>query len=122
MRSVYAHFPINVAVSENGGSVSIRNFLGEKYTRHVDMLPGVKIAAAQGLKDEFHLIGNDIELVSKSGTYILSYLSLKLNNKTFPYKVSFAQWSRALSVSQVNNIELSTAEVLFAKASLLGDG
>ena len=73
MRSVYAHFPINVAVGDGGSSVAIRNFLGEKFTRHVKMLKGVKIAAAQGQKDEFHLSGNDIELVSRSGTVYIDF-------------------------------------------------
>lgn len=35
MRSVYAHFPINIAITENDTMVDIRNFLGEKYTRRV---------------------------------------------------------------------------------------
>lgn len=67
MRSVYAHFPINVTVGDDNSSVAIRNFLGEKYTRHVNMLPGVAVTVAPGQKDEFHLTGNDIELVSRSG-------------------------------------------------------
>jgi len=67
MRSVYAHFPINVAISENNTVVDIRNFLGEKFTRQVRMLPGVTFVASKDVKDEFVLEGNDIELVSRSG-------------------------------------------------------
>ena len=69
MRSVYAHFPINVAIGGDKKTMAIRNFLGEKYTRHVSMLSGVTVDVAPGMKDEFHLVGNDIELVSRSGKH-----------------------------------------------------
>merc|ERR1739848_645205 len=53
MRTVYAHFPINCIVKENGARVEIRNFLGEKINREVQMLPGVTISSSPKQKDEF---------------------------------------------------------------------
>ncbi|XP_041358989.1 60S ribosomal protein L9-like [Gigantopelta aegis] len=70
MRAVYAHFPINIAISDDSKQVEIRNFLGEKFTRHVNMLPGVTFTTSKNLKDEFLLQGNDIELVSRSAALI----------------------------------------------------
>ena len=68
MRSVYAHFPINCAITQGGTIIDIRNFLGEKFVRQVKMLSGVTVAASQKQKDELILEGNDLELVSRSGT------------------------------------------------------
>ena len=76
MRSVYAHFPINVVILDGGTAVEIRNFLGEKFNRKVNMLKGVTIKAS-GQKDEFCLEGNDIELVSRSGKKFTSYVWTK---------------------------------------------
>merc|ERR1712175_50482 len=42
MKSVYAHFPINIAIQDEGKTVEVRNFLGEKYVRRVSMFDGVK--------------------------------------------------------------------------------
>lgn len=95
MRAVYAHFPINTIIQDNGEAVEIRNFLGEKVSsrippvealglayltrvvillnqiaRHVKMLEGVTIAESKAQKDELVLEGNDIEKVSQSAASI----------------------------------------------------
>jgi len=77
MRSVYAHFRINVAISEANTVVDIRNFLGEKFNRQVRMLPGVSCVASKDVKDEFVLEGNDIELVSRSAALIQQSTKVK---------------------------------------------
>ena len=68
MRAVYAHFPINITTSVEDTIVDIRNFLGEKFTRQVKMLPGVQCKHT-GTKDEIMVWGNDLEKVSLSGAY-----------------------------------------------------
>ncbi|CAH3039096.1 unnamed protein product [Porites lobata] len=76
MKAVYAHFPINIAVSESGTLVEVRNFLGEKYVRRVRMRPGVTCANST-VKDEIVLEGNDIELVSNSAALIKQSTTVK---------------------------------------------
>ncbi|KAK1266269.1 60S ribosomal protein L9 [Acorus gramineus] len=66
MRFVYAHFPINASITNSNRSIEIRNFLGEKKVRKVDMLEGVSVVRSEKVKDELILDGNDIELVSRS--------------------------------------------------------
>ncbi|KAL2542388.1 60S ribosomal protein L9-1 [Abeliophyllum distichum] len=70
MRFVYAHFPINASITNGNKSIEIRNFLGEKKVRKVDMLDGVTILRSEKVKDELVLDGNDIELVSRSTALI----------------------------------------------------
>ena len=70
MRFVYAHFPINTAISEKGALVEIRNFLGERLIRRVNMYPGVSCSMSK-VKDEIIVEGNDVELVSRSGLFHL---------------------------------------------------
>eukprot|EP01133_Synstelium_polycarpum_P013879 gene13879-16370_t len=66
MRFVYAHFPINVAVVDNGKIVEIRNFFGEKIVRRIPLLDGITCTRNEKVKDEIVLIGNDLELLSQS--------------------------------------------------------
>ena len=77
MRSVYAHFPININVSEANTVVEIRNFLGKKIIRNVKMQPGVTFFVSKEMKDKFILEGNDIELVSRSAALIQQSTTVK---------------------------------------------
>lgn len=70
MRFAYAHFPINVQVLGAAGGeqfVEIRNFLGQRRVRKIQVLPGVTVVKSADVKDQLELTGNDIELVSRSG-------------------------------------------------------
>jgi large subunit ribosomal protein L9e len=70
MRLVYAHFPINASVVDDGKMLEIRNFLGEKIVRRIPMLDGVTITRSTDVKDELVLTGNDIEMVSQSAAQV----------------------------------------------------
>lgn len=77
MRLVYAHFPINVNIDSDGSAIEIRNFLGERVLRRVEMLGNVKIALSSDQKDEVVLTGNDIENVSQSAANIQQSVLVK---------------------------------------------
>jgi len=68
MRFVYSHFPINVNLS--GRTVEIRNFLGEKRVRKVELLEGVEYVRTADVKDQIELSGNDIAAVSLTAAKI----------------------------------------------------
>ena len=70
MRYVYAHFPINVNVVDDGKVVEIRNFLGEKYVRRVALHEGVKVTISTNVKDELVLEGESLDNVSQSAASI----------------------------------------------------
>jgi len=70
MRSVYAHFPINILTMEDGEGLEIRNFLGEKQVRIVYMANNVLCKKNDKTKDEIFVYGNDLNLVSNSAAKI----------------------------------------------------
>merc|ERR1712045_1050257 len=70
MRLVYAHFPINATITNGGSTIELRNFLGEKRVRTVNMLLGVKVDKSTATKDELVVTGTDIDLTSRSAALI----------------------------------------------------
>jgi large subunit ribosomal protein L9e len=66
MRFAYAHFPVNVTITDDK-VVEVRNFLGEKRVRRVQVVEGVTATRTDPskVKDEIILEGNDIDVVSK---------------------------------------------------------
>ncbi|CAH9116395.1 unnamed protein product [Cuscuta europaea] len=62
MRFVYAHFPINASITNANKAIEIRNFLGEKKVRKVDMLDGITVLPCEKVKDELVLDGNALSL------------------------------------------------------------
>ena len=70
LRFAYAHFPINSNITNEGKTIEIRNFLGEKVVRTLDMLDGCSIRKSEDQKDEIIIEGTDLELVSRSAALI----------------------------------------------------
>ncbi|CAM9309889.1 unnamed protein product [Ascophyllum nodosum] len=75
MRFCYAHFPINVSIT--GRTVEIRNFLGEKRVRRVQLAEGVDYLRTADVKDQIELSGNDIKAVSMTAARIQQSTSVK---------------------------------------------
>lgn len=78
MRLVYAHFPINANIEDSGKLIEIRNFLGEKRVRVVNMLPGQNISGFS--KDPSALLaGEELPYLSTCKLLILLFaLSMRL--------------------------------------------
>ena len=64
MRSVYAHFPINIEIKDKGRLIEIKNFLGEKKIRKIKIPFQTKCEKNEKLKDEIIIKGADLKLVS----------------------------------------------------------
>ncbi|XP_059599439.1 large ribosomal subunit protein uL6 isoform X1 [Vitis vinifera] len=98
MRFVYAHFPINASITNSNKSIEIRNFLGEKKVRKVDMLDGVSVVRSEKVKDELVLDGNDIELVSRSAALINQVPLSSFSLPVYVYSETPALHSMALLI------------------------
>merc|ERR1712107_1997 len=77
MRFVYAHFPINVAITNKDTRVEIRNFLGEKIVRTVDALGDTTVKRSADVKDEIVLQGTSIDSVSRTCALIQQICAVK---------------------------------------------
>lgn len=79
MRFCYAHFPINVTSAKADGKdiVEIRNFLGEKKVRRVNLLDGVSYVRTADVKDQIEISGIDITKVSLTCAQIAQATNVK---------------------------------------------
>ena len=75
MKSVYAHFPINVVITNSNKTIEIRNFLGEKIVRTIQCHNGCTVE--QDGKDQIKVEGNDLELVSLTCARIQQITTVK---------------------------------------------
>merc|ERR1712078_109405 len=76
MRLAYSHFPINVTIEGGGKYCEIRNFLGEKIVRRIDMLGDTRVSKTD-TKDEIMVEGTDVELVGRSCALINQSCAVK---------------------------------------------
>jgi len=70
LRLVYNHFPINAQVTNGGKTIEIRNFLGEKATRVIDMVGSSIVSKSEAVKDEILVEGTNIDDASRSAALI----------------------------------------------------
>jgi len=75
MRFCYSHFPINVALA--GKTVEIRNFLGERRVRRVELMDGVEYVRTADIKDQIEISGTDINKVSLACAQISQQCTVK---------------------------------------------
>lgn len=57
--------------------VEVRNFLGEKRVRRVELLPGVEYVRTSDVKDQIELKGNDLTAVSLTAARIQQSTTVK---------------------------------------------
>ena len=59
MRLVHAHFPINVAIPKDGSSITVKNFLGGKQDKLINMAKGTTVTESKDVKGELIFDGID---------------------------------------------------------------
>lgn len=67
MKAVYAHFPITLSVLDKGKTLEIRNYVGERQVKKVDMLPGCEVKKSDA-KDQIEIEGIDLDYVAQTCT------------------------------------------------------
>ena len=73
MKYVYAHFPINLVVSKDNKVVEVKNYLGEKMERRVELIGDTTAKLSKdidGTKDEITIQGSSLDAVSQSAANI----------------------------------------------------
>ena len=77
MRYVYAHFPITGVINKDGHQLEIRNFLGEKRRRVVNLAGDTTVVKSADVKDQIEVSGINIEDVGKSCTCVFVCVSAR---------------------------------------------
>jgi large subunit ribosomal protein L9e len=70
LRLVYAHHPISCTIVNGGKKVELRNFMGEKVVRGIEMIGETKAMKNDAVKDEIWVEGPDIDDTSRSAALI----------------------------------------------------
>jgi large subunit ribosomal protein L9e len=79
MRLVYAHFPIGVNIENDGKLIELRNFLGEKIVRTIQMRGDAKVSRGGRDNKDVVVEGSDLDAVSQSAANIQQ--SCRVKNK-----------------------------------------
>ena len=64
MRLVHAHFPINVTIPKDGSSITVKNFLGGKQDKIIQMRAGTTVRNSEDQKGELIFDGIDNQAIS----------------------------------------------------------
>jgi len=69
LRCAYAHFPVTITLEGTKGVdqiVEIRNFIGQRRPRYVQIPKGVSVEKDSSVKDQYNVSGSAVEDVSQA--------------------------------------------------------